>query len=115
MVKSENIKKYYKKKYFEKKETERNESLYKNKDEYNGNWDRAFHNCHCRTDKLKFNGLINEFKFRMETLFKDNMTWANYGEWEVDHIIPLSKGGEHNVSNLQPLWKTENRKKYNKI
>jgi 5-methylcytosine-specific restriction endonuclease McrA len=35
--------------------------------------------------------------------------------YEVDHIIPLSKGGLHTISNLQYLTVTENRKKSNKI
>lgn len=35
--------------------------------------------------------------------------------YEVDHIIPISKGGLHSLSNLQYLTKTENRVKSNKI
>ena len=34
---------------------------------------------------------------------------------EVDHIIPISKGGLHSLENLQYLTVTENRKKSNKI
>ena len=34
---------------------------------------------------------------------------------EVDHIIPLSKGGLHTLENLQYLTISENRKKSNKI
>jgi len=42
--------------------------------------------------------------------------YANCPEgYEVDHIIPLSKGGKHHESNLQYLTVSENRKKSNKI
>jgi 5-methylcytosine-specific restriction endonuclease McrA len=50
------------------------------------------------------------------------MTWDNYGEWEIDHIVPISSGKtEEDViklchyKNLQPLWKEDNRKKGNKL
>lgn len=35
--------------------------------------------------------------------------------YEVDHIIPISKGGLHTLENLQYLTITENRRKSNKI
>ena len=35
--------------------------------------------------------------------------------YEVDHIIPISKGGLHTISNLQYLTITENRKKSAKL
>lgn len=35
--------------------------------------------------------------------------------YEVDHIIPLSKGGLHSIENLQYLTISENRKKSNKL
>lgn len=35
--------------------------------------------------------------------------------YEVDHIIPLSKKGEHKLSNLQYLLAAENRRKSNKL
>ena len=34
---------------------------------------------------------------------------------EVDHIVPISKGGLHHQNNLQYLTKEENQKKGNKI
>jgi 5-methylcytosine-specific restriction endonuclease McrA len=34
---------------------------------------------------------------------------------EVDHIIPISKGGAHSLSNLQYLTKEANRRKSNKL
>ena len=35
--------------------------------------------------------------------------------YEVDHIIPISKGGKHSLENLQYLTISENRKKSNKM
>lgn len=51
----------------------------------------------------------------IERLFKPGMTWANYRQWEVDHVQPLCGAkdlGELlkrcHYSNLQPLWRREN-------
>jgi CRISPR/Cas system Type II protein with McrA/HNH and RuvC-like nuclease domain len=35
--------------------------------------------------------------------------------YEVDHVVPISKGGLHSLENLQYLTISENRKKSNKI
>jgi len=62
----------------------------------------------------------------LETKFKDNMSWDNYGEWHVDHIKPISSfqineiGDKEFMScwsldNLQPLWGVENIRKSNKL
>lgn len=47
--------------------------------------------------------------------FAEGMTWGRYGQWEVDHIVPLSAGRDLpglirlcHYRNLQPLWKRDN-------
>jgi hypothetical protein len=35
--------------------------------------------------------------------------------YEVDHIVPISKGGKHHPDNLQHLTMPENRRKHNKL
>lgn len=58
----------------------------------------------------------------IEGQFKDGMSWSNYGEWHIDHIIPLSSGRNkeeyiklNNYKNLQPLWAEENMRKGSKV
>jgi len=65
---------------------------------------------------------LNDLKAHLEKQFTDGMNWANYGEWHIDHIIPLSRWNftkpEHvafkkcwALDNLQPLWAEENLSK----
>ncbi len=60
----------------------------------------------------------------LESQFDDSMSWYNYGEWHIDHIIPcasfdLSKEEEQRMcfhyTNLQPLWGIDNIIKSNNI
>ena len=62
-------------------------------------------------------------KEHIKKQLKDNMTFENYGEWEIDHIKPVSLFNLENeqemfecfnYKNLQPLWKIDNIKKSNK-
>ena len=55
------------------------------------------------------------YKQYLESLFTEGMNWDNYGEWEIDHIHPVSKGGSFHYKNTQPLWMEENRSKGDKI
>ncbi len=73
----------------------------------------AFQNCYHRWPN--FIGTYEEFKIRIESMFDEKMCWDNYPTWEVDHIIPLSKGGNHGVENIHPLLKHDNRTKSNKL
>lgn len=111
-MKANNIKNYYKNKAYEKHKLKMLESSCKY-GIFNNNYERAFHNCHNRAPNFK--GYIFDFKEHIEKTFTDGMNWDNYGEWEIDHIIPLSKGGKHEIINLQALWKSDNRIKSNKI
>ena len=63
-----------------------------------------------------------ELKLYLEQRFSDKMSWKNYGEWHVDHKIPLSSAKTEeelyklcHFTNLQPMWATENIKKGSKI
>jgi hypothetical protein len=63
-----------------------------------------------------------ELKLFLENKFTDNMSWENYGEWHIDHIIPLSSAKTEedlyklsHYTNLQPLWAKDNLSKSNKL
>ena len=56
------------------------------------------------------------------SFFTNGMSWNNYGEWHIDHIIPLASAKDFDelialchYSNLQPLWAEDNLKKQDKI
>jgi hypothetical protein len=58
----------------------------------------------------------------LELKFVDGMSWDNYGEWHIDHIIPLSSATNEesmmklcHYTNLQPLWAIDNIKKGKRI
>jgi len=65
---------------------------------------------------------IQHFKEHIEKQFIDGMTWDNYGEWQIDHIIPLKYDNptlEETIErlhweNTQPLWATDNISKGNR-
>ena len=67
---------------------------------------------------------IKELKVHLQSLFKDDMSWDNYGEWQIDHKIPCAAFDLSNVDNqlicfnyknLQPLWAIDNLIKKDKI
>jgi hypothetical protein len=57
---------------------------------------------------------LTEYKEYLEKQFTEGMSWENFGKWEIDHILPVSKGGSFHYTNTQPLWKVDNRIKSNK-
>lgn len=59
-------------------------------------------------------GSIEQAMLHIENLFKSNMSWDNYGEWQIDHIVPLASVASAeekrklcHYTNLQPLWKED--------
>jgi hypothetical protein len=62
----------------------------------------------------------------LENQFTERMTWDNYGEWHVDHKLPITSFNIEEMGdkefmkcwaleNLQPMWGDENIRKSNKI
>ena len=67
---------------------------------------------------------ISEYKKYLESKFQPGMTWENYGEWHIDHILPLCSfnlkdelevSKACHFSNTQPLWALDNLKKSSRI
>ena len=67
---------------------------------------------------------MDDFKAYIESKFTDGMSWSNYGQWHLDHIIPLSKTDlttsegiklATHYTNLQPLWAKDNMSKGDKF
>ncbi|MDB1108081.1 hypothetical protein [Pseudomonas extremaustralis] len=61
-----------------------------------------------------------EFAGHMESLFLEGMSWANHGEWHIDHVTPISIMLKRGITdpatinalkNMQPLWAEDNRRK----
>lgn len=62
---------------------------------------------------------ISALKKHIEKQFMDGMSWDNYGEWHLDHKIPISVFNFQSsfdedfkkcwsLNNLQPLWAKDN-------
>ena len=60
-------------------------------------------------------------RVHIEKQFLSGMNWENYGDWHIDHIVPLSQAKDLDgllrlchFTNLRPLWAKENLSKSNK-
>jgi len=69
---------------------------------------------------------LTDLMKHLEKHFTEGMTWQNYGEWHLDHKVPVSAFNytkpEHpdfkrcwSLKNLQPLWASENISKGAKL
>ena len=57
-------------------------------------------------------------KNHIESLMTKGMTWDNYGEWHIDHNIPLAAATTeeeilrlNHYTNLKPMWAGDNIRK----
>lgn len=68
----------------------------------------------------------DQLKMHLEKLFTTGMNWDNYGEWHVDHIIPISAFNYScpddldfkkcwALNNLRPMWARDNEYKGTRI
>jgi hypothetical protein len=78
-----------------------------------------------RTEEL-LGYTMAQFCSHIERQFAPGMGWHNIGEWEIDHILPVAFFTVATVddadfkacwalTNLQPLWRAENRSKNAKV
>lgn len=65
----------------------------------------------------------NDLRAHLERQFVKGMSWDNYGEWHVDHIVPVASfsfGSPDDdefkacwsLTNLRPLWAKANMQKH---
>lgn len=111
--------------------------------EYIRNWQKEFRNTKngkiiCLMRKLISRIVLNktertenalgyskkEFMAHIERQFLKGMNWDNFGEWHIDHIVPVSffiktKIDDPKIinalSNLRPIWAKDNLSKHSKI
>lgn len=93
---------------------------YKKKNPHSVAWRSILHSALKRLGSFKQDHTINmlgysakDLKYHIESLFTEGMSWDNYGEWQIDHIIPVVTFTQDDdvkvvcaLENLRPLWKT---------
>jgi len=69
---------------------------------------------------------VDDLIYHLESNFKLGMSWENYGDWEIDHIVPDCRFDYHSptddvfqkcwaLENLQPLWAADNLSKGGRV
>ena len=136
--------------YIKKKQKEYYCNKYKNKDiqkkfvkklinDKREDYSIHIYNSACTRIKNAMNNYKLKFKFSYEEILgcnknefikyitnnlQERMTLDNFGEWEMDHTIPISSFEFNsieeikkcfNYNNIKPMWKNENRVKFNKF
>lgn len=68
----------------------------------------------------------NDLVEHMISLFEEGMSWENWGEWQIDHVIPIAAVPVESdddpvfkelwsLSNLAPLWAPDNNSKHHRL
>lgn len=72
------------------------------------------------TSKSQMSYTPEDLKDHLTKHFKPGMSWENYGDWQIDHTIPIAHYVREGIldpeivnalSNIRPLWRDENLKK----
>lgn len=71
-----------------------------------------------KTTKALLGCTLEELTTHLSVQLTEGMTLENYGEWHIDHIVPLSSAKTKSeleklchYTNLQPLWAKDNLSK----
>ncbi len=89
-------------------------------------WDALGKKKHNRHWEELIGYTVKQLMFHLESQFTEGMSWDNYGQWHIDHIIPISFFQYASfddvefkmcwrLENLQPLWAKDNLRKSNKL
>ena len=65
---------------------------------------------------------IKQLMSHLEKNFINGMSWENRDDWQIDHIVPISRAKNEeefillsHYTNLQPMWAEDNLKKSNDL
>ena len=91
----------------------------------------AVYTCLKENNISKYSSTFELLPFTLESLithlekqFTEGMCWDNYGEWHLDHILPMNSFDFDeeksfsecwSLTNLQPLWSFDNLSKGSKV
>ena len=110
----EHIKEYYK----EWRENNKEHKKEYNKEWYENNPEKVFNQNHKRRqlEENQGKGIIKEQWYEMMEFFDWSCAYSGItldkNNRSIDHITPLSKGGEHEIWNCVPMYKSYNSSKH---
>lgn len=97
------------------KEANKERLLAAQKEKRKNNPEKVFSGNHVRRQRMADNGLFVVTKKDFLRLMSSPCLYCGGKTVEIDHIIPLSRGGRHSIGNLAPSCGPCNRSKSNKF